>query len=77
MITPDEVLGTPQHHRNRKGGAMRTGNMQLAELADRDLRAAVLAKHIRELADAHPPLTAEQRRALAALLLIDREENDA
>lgn len=64
-----QLLGTPQHHRNRKGGAMRRGNAELAELADRDLRAAKLAKYIEKVVDEVPPLTAEQRTALVALLV--------
>jgi hypothetical protein len=34
----------------------------------RDLRAAELAEHIQKVVDAAPPLTAEQRSRLAALL---------
>lgn len=34
----------------------------------RDLRAAMLAKRIKETVDAAPPLTDEQRQQLAALL---------
>jgi hypothetical protein len=63
------AFGTPLQHRNRKGGALRTGNTQLAQVADRDLRAAKLASYIRELADITPPLNAEQRMALAGLLV--------
>jgi hypothetical protein len=40
-----------------------------AEKARRDLRAAKLAKHIREVVDAAPPLSAEQRLRLAGLLV--------
>lgn len=39
----------------------------LSELR-RDLRAERLADHIRQVVDAEPPLTAEQRDHLAALL---------
>jgi hypothetical protein len=67
--TRADVLGTPLHHRNRKGGALRHGNTEAAELADRDLRASVLAKHIRQVVDAAPPLTDAQRLALAGLLV--------
>lgn len=62
-------LGTPRHHRARKGGALRHGNTEAAELADRDLRAAVLAKTIREALAVRPMLTDAQRLALAGLLL--------
>jgi hypothetical protein len=34
----------------------------------RDLRAAELEEHIRQLVDAAPPLTSEQRQRLAGLL---------
>lgn len=36
--------------------------------ADRDYRAEVLAEHVRRVVDAAPPLTAEQRDCIAALL---------
>jgi hypothetical protein len=38
------------------------------EHARRDLRAAKLAAHVRRTVDAAPPLTAEQRSRIAALL---------
>lgn len=38
------------------------------EAASRDLREAVLAKHIARLVDQAPPLTDEQRARLAGLL---------
>lgn len=41
---------------------------RLPEL-QRDLRAAELEDHIRQLVDAAPPLTAEQRLRLAGLLV--------
>lgn len=56
------------HHRARKAHAVRYGNEAAANAADRDLRAAKLEKHIRDLVDAAPPLTAEQRLRLASLL---------
>jgi len=64
-----DPLGTPLQHRARKGGYARRGNTEGAELADRDLRASVLAKRIKQVVDAHPPLTAAQRLALAGLLV--------
>lgn len=56
-------------HRGRKATAVRDGRTEAAEMADRDLRAARLADHIRKLADQDPPLTAEQRMRLLALLI--------
>lgn len=65
----DDMLGTPRHHRARKAGAISQGNTEKAATADRDLRAAVLAKHIREVVDKAPPLTDAQRLALSNLLV--------
>lgn len=62
-------LGTPQHHRARLASAVRFGHESDAEAAERDLRAANLAKYIKQVVDAAPPLTAEQRLALAGLLV--------
>lgn len=56
------------HFRAKKAHAVRYGDEAAAGAADRDLRAAKLEKHIRELVDAAPPLTAEQRLKLTALL---------
>lgn len=62
-------LGTPQQHRARKASFVRFGNVEGAERADRDLRAANLAKAIKEVVSAAPPLTDAQRLALAGLLV--------
>lgn len=64
VIDPDVA-----RHRARKATAVRDGRTEVAEIADRDLRAARLADHIRKLVDAAPPLTAEQRLRLAGLLV--------
>ena len=53
--------------RARKAGLTRQGG-DTADV-DRALRAAKLEDHIRRVVDAAPPLTAEQRSALAALLV--------
>lgn len=55
--------------RGRKGAAIRDGRHDVAQAADRDLRAALLEKTIRELAlEKLPPLTDAQRVHLAGLL---------
>jgi hypothetical protein len=55
--------------RGRKGAAVRDGRVEDAQTADRDLRAAMLEKTIRELAlEKLPPLTDTQRFHLAGLL---------
>lgn len=46
----------------------RFGNTVKAAEAELDLREALLAKRIRELADAMPPLSTERRVRLAQLL---------
>lgn len=46
----------------------RHGNIAAAAEAELDLREALLAKRIRELADAMPPLSPERRARLAQLL---------
>jgi hypothetical protein len=46
----------------------RHGNTVRAAEAELDLREALLAKRIRELADAMPPLSEERRARLAQLL---------
>jgi hypothetical protein len=53
----------------RKAAAVRDGRIEAAETADRDLRAANLAAYISKVVDAAPPLSAEQRVRLGALLL--------
>lgn len=60
--------------RSRKAVAVQNGRPAEAATADRDLREAKLAAHIRALVDQAPPLTAEQRLKLAGLLLggVDR-----
>lgn len=55
-------------HGGRKAAAVRWGNTEEAQTADQDLREALLAKRIQELADAMPPLTDERRARLAVLL---------
>ena len=44
--------------------------------ARRDLRAAELEEHVRRIVDAAPPLTAEQRDRLAALLRAPATRHD-
>jgi len=58
------------HYRGRVAGLSRDRLPDDPELLDakRNLRAENLAVHIAELVDAAPPLTAEQRDRLAALL---------
>jgi hypothetical protein len=56
------------HHRARRANALQRGDTETAELAARDLRAAMLAEHIKTAVDAAPPLTDEQRARLAGLL---------
>jgi hypothetical protein len=52
----------------RYGVALRDGQHEKAAEAHQDLREALLAKRIRELADAMPPLSPERRARLAQLL---------
>ncbi len=54
--------------RSLKAIAVREGRHAEADRLDTELRAARLATRIRETIDASPPLTAEQRLALAGLL---------
>ena len=54
--------------RGRLGAARRDGNQEMANEAMLDMREAVLAQRIKELADAMPPLSPERRARLAALL---------
>lgn len=56
------------HHRARRANALQRGDTETAELAGRDLRAAMLAEYIENVVDKAPPLTADQRSRLAALL---------
>lgn len=53
------VAALRRHHPNRP---------DLVGDAQRDLRAATLADHIKRTVDAAPPLTADQRDRLAVLL---------
>jgi hypothetical protein len=64
-----DAIGTVQHHRARKASAIRHGNAEAAQEAGRDLRAAVLAGAIKRAVREQPPLTAEQRVALAGMLV--------
>jgi hypothetical protein len=54
--------------RGKLGAAVRDGREEVAAEAQLDLREALLAKRIRELADAMPPLSDERRARLAGLL---------
>jgi hypothetical protein len=56
-------------NRGRIGPAVRDGNLEEAEKARRDTRAALLAQHIREVVDGAPPLTDKQLLRLAGLLV--------
>lgn len=69
MLRPYVIDPEVATHKGRKAVAVRDGNTELAGIADRDLRAAKLADHIRKLVDQAPPLTAEQRLRLAGLLV--------
>lgn len=51
----------------RAGGLSRRGGPEFTE-ARRDLAAAVLEEHIRQVVDNFPPLSAEQRSKLVVLL---------
>lgn len=53
----------------RKGAGLRLGRPEVVAEAELDLREAILAKRIRELADAMPPLSDERRARLAGLLV--------
>ena len=57
-----------QHARNKLGGAARRRDPEAVENARRDLAAAKLEAHIRQVVDAAPPLSASQRERLAVLL---------
>lgn len=57
------------HHRARRANALQRGDTETADLAGRDLRAAMLAEYIRQVVDQAPPLTDEQRVRLAGLLV--------
>lgn len=66
-----DTIGTPRNHRARKASAVRHGKTDLLPEIDRDLAAANLAKHIRQILDAAPPFTDRQRIELASLLMCD------
>lgn len=54
--------------RAKLGAAARYGSPEAAESARRDLRAAKLERHAREVAEALPPLTDAQARRIAAII---------
>jgi hypothetical protein len=56
---------------------VRLGRAEDAARLDTEIRTEALADHIRNLVDAAPPLTAEQRDRLAALLRTDGEVSAA
>ena len=65
-----DTIGTPRHHRAivaSRAAHFGADSPQTA-VARRDLRAANLAKAIRELVDEAPPLTRAQRDQLALML---------
>lgn len=64
------TIGTPRHARARVANASRFGATPetIADL-QRDLRAANLAKTIRQQVEQAPPLTDGQKAELAAILL--------
>ena len=55
-------------YRTAVARATKNGDAEAVTDARRDLAAAKLEVHIRDLVDSAPPLTAEQRERLAALL---------
>ena len=59
---------TLDRHRAVKARAAQTGDTARAAHADRELRTAKLAEHIRQVIESAPPLTAEQVERLRALL---------
>lgn len=69
MPTTRNIDPQVARHRGRKAVAIRDGRHDTALAADRDMRAAMLEKSIRELAlEKLPPLTDSQRVHLASLL---------
>jgi hypothetical protein len=62
------VVQAAHKARARLAAHRRFGNAEAAAEAELDLREAMLAKRIHEIADAAPPLSAERRARLAALL---------
>jgi hypothetical protein len=70
MPSPPSLPLSPERRRLRslKAIAVREGHQAEADRLDTELRAARLATRIRETLDATPPLTAEQRLALAGML---------
>lgn len=67
---------SPRHYRAKKAIAVRYGNDRAAADADRNLRTAKLERAIRAAVDAAPPLTDDQRRTLAGLLLPSARQQD-
>lgn len=63
------VILTPHQVRSRKAHAVRYGHLVDQAELDRELRAAQLKKAIEVAVAAAPPITTEQRRELAAILV--------
>ena len=58
----------PQRLKRQLGGYVRRGNTEAAERKRRELKAAVLARHIHEFVTSAPAPTADQLARLRALL---------
>ncbi|MDF3141783.1 MULTISPECIES: hypothetical protein [unclassified Streptomyces] len=59
---------TPQTLKRQLGGYVRRGNDEAAEKTRRELKAAVLARHIQEFVSTAPLPTSDQLARLRALL---------
>lgn len=56
------------HLKTRIGGYVKNGNQEAAAKARRELELHNLAKSIKRVIDAEPPITEDQRAQLAALI---------
>jgi len=65
-------MPTARQAKARLAAHIKHGNVDEVDDARRELHAAVLEAHVRRIVEAAPPLTAEQRAKIAAILLSAR-----
>lgn len=81
MAAPIEAAAGPSsrlsaHARLAAVKRWRPDDEPALEVAERELREATLADHIRRVVETAPPLTAEQRARLAVLLMPSQAAGD-
>ncbi len=70
------IKDTPHHHRARVARATQLGDPAAVAAAQADLRVANVEKYVRDQVNAAPPLDAERRLRIAAILFTEPSTMD-